>query len=164
MSKKINTRCISLVLTLALMLSSIFSINAFAAGIEDLKPGYNDIGSFTFTDTNTTPVKTVLGTHVDFGVTWRVADGYYGIPNIDKGIGEVKLTLKILDANTGAVLAGPITHIRQPEEDTWFLSTVISANVYYGQKVRVWFDASSVGPSNGNFRSVHVRDFSAKVS
>lgn len=161
---KTKTRAIRFTLVLVLALATVFSSKVYAAGPETLKVGYNPIGTFTFTDTNTTPIKKINGTKVTFYVSWRVADGAAKAPDRDRGIGEAKLTMKILDASTGKTIAGPKTFKREAEDDTWYLNDSISAKVKYGQKVRVWFDASSVGKSNGKYRSIYIHDFFAEVS
>ncbi len=161
---KAKTRAIGFILTLVLALSTVFSSKVSAAGTETLNVGETPIGSFTFTNTNTTPIKTIKGTKVTFTVNWRVADGASGAPDVDKGIGDAKLTMKVLDASTGKTIAGPKTFKRGTGDDTWYLTNSITVNVKYGQKVRVWFDASSVGQSNGKYRSIYIRNFEAKVS
>ena len=161
--KTLSLRVIGMVTALVLLLTGAFATTAFAAGVEDLNKGYNEMGSFTFTNTNTSPTKTIYGNKVTFYVTWRTADGAADAPDVDAGIGETKLTLKILDANTGTTIAGPLTFTRETTEDSWYMTDEISVNVTPGQQVRVWFDASSAGASNGHYRSIYVDAFDAEV-
>lgn len=160
--KSFRKRFFGLFLSIMMLLS--FSTNAFAAGVETLGRGYTDIGSFTFTDTNTTPTKTIQGGHVKFEVLWRVADGGSSAPNIDQGIGEVKLTMQVLDANTGRALTPKRVFTVLENEEAWYTYSAIELDVAEGQKVKVWFDASSVGQSNGHFRSIYIASFGAEVS
>lgn len=162
--KSFSLRAVSLVAALVLLLSGVFATTASAAGVETLTLGDNDIGSFTFTNTNTTPTKTIEGSKVKFTINWRVADGAQGIPDIDQGIGEAKLTVKVLDANTGTVIAGPYVFQRQSTDDSWFLTHDFTVNLGSPNRaIRLWFDASSVGASNGHYRSIHVSSFEAYV-
>lgn len=163
--KRFSLRIISLVSAMVLLLTGAFATTAFAAGEETLEVGYNDIGSFTFTDTNTTLGKTIQGTQATFVVSWRIADGVMGAPDVDAGLGDVKLTLKVFDADTGEVLAGPQTFYRENTDDAWYITDEITVNLgRTNRRVKVWFDASSLGASNGNYRSIHVRAFEAYVS
>lgn len=124
------------------------------AGVETLEIGYNDIGDFTFTDTNLTPVKTIAGTKVTFTIPFYKADS-------DKGIGPVKLTVKVKDLN-GKVLAQGTKS--EKAGVTGAVLTIKDLDLKTkNKKVQIWFDASSVGESNGKFRSITVSGFSATV-
>lgn len=137
---------------------------AFAAGTETLEPGITEMGDFVFNDTNVTPVKTINGSHVTIYVNWRRADGLYGAPNVDAGLGDVKLTLKILDSS-GNSLTSPQVFYYDDSAVNGYVTDEISLDVTSGQKIRIWMDASSVNPSasNGNYRSIYIRSFGAEV-
>lgn len=158
---KMNIRIIGILMAVVLFVNML-TATAHAAGPEILKTGTTYIGSFTFTDTNTTPIKTINGTKVTFQVYWRTADGGGDAPNVDQGIGNTKLTLQIIDANTNKALTSKKVFYPQ-DNDSWYQYAEISVNVTKGQKVKLWFDASSVGTSNGKYRSIYVRDYYAVV-
>lgn len=125
------------------------------AGTENLPVGSYEIGSFTFTDTNLTPVKTVLGSNVSFGIAFRKA-------STDTGIGGVKLTVQIRDTN-GNALSPKWVYTPSDDSVLTFVTTPTINLGYRGRPIRIWFDASSTGQSNGNFRSIEVASFISYV-
>lgn len=138
-------RIISLFMALALMIVGMPCASASAAGRETLPSGIYEIGSFTFQNTNLSPVKTVSGTKLGLGISFKKAP-------TDKGIGNVKLTVQIRDANTGAVL---VQKTEVANEGGNKMLTIAPIDLgYAGRKIKIWYDASSTGASNGNFRSI----------
>lgn len=140
-----KNRITSLFLVLALMLSCISATSVSAAGVETLPGGIYEIGSFTFQDTNLSPTKTVSGTHLGLNVSFKKASS-------DKGLGNVKLTVQIRDANTGALLEEETELANENGNKT--LTIKLFDLGYAGRKIKIWYDASSAGPSNGNYRSI----------
>lgn len=125
------------------------------AGVETLPYGSYEIGGFTFTNTNLTPVKTVAGSKFRF-------DGVFCKAASDRGIGPVKLTVQVRDANTGEVISTWVSEQSREDMDAIFLSDTIDLG-YAGRKIQFWFDASSVGQSNGHYRSIEIMNFSTYV-
>lgn len=162
-TKSIKVRLLSIISAIVLLLSNSFT--TYAAGIETLDPGLTVMGTFAFNNVNTTQAKTVNGTNVTIYVNWRRADGLYGSPNGDAGIGDVKLTMQILDT-TGKALTGKYVFYYDETANNGYVLDEIDLNVTKGQKIRVWFDASSVNPSqsNGRYRSIYIKDFWAFVT
>lgn len=126
------------------------------AGVETLPYGQHSIGAFTFTDTNLTPVKTVAGTKVQFLIGFRKASN-------DAGIGQVKLKVQIRDASGSAI--SPVWEYT-PDPDSIATSIVTpELNLgYAGRRIQIWLDASSVGASNGNYRSLYISPFISYVN
>lgn len=162
-SKKFKVRLLSIITAMIMALSG--AVTAYAAGVETLDPGLTVMGTFAFNNNNTTPVKTINGTHVTLYVTWRRADGLYGAPSGDQGIGDVKLTMQILDSTNNAI-TGQYVFYYDETASNGYVTDQISLNVTKGQKIRIWFDASSVNPaqSNGKYRSIYIKDFWAVVT
>lgn len=145
LKNKKKRRLISYLVAFTLMLGSINDISAFAAGVETLPFGRYDIGDFTFTNTNLSPTKTVSGTRLGLGISFKKA-------SIDAGLGNVKLTVQIRDANTGEVLA---TENEEANENSNKMLTIKPVDLgYSGRKIKIWYDASSTGVSNGKYRSI----------
>lgn len=163
-AKSWKKRLVSIIACMVLVLSA--TITSHAAGIEDLDPGITEMGDFVFYNNNTSPAKTVNGSHVTINVAWRRADGLYGAPNADAGLGDVKLSMRILDANTGNALTGTHVFYYDGTATNGYVNDEISLNVTPGQKIQIWMDASSVNPSqsNGKYRSIYIRDFWALVT
>lgn len=165
-AKKRSFRVLSVIMVLVAVVTC-FSTTASAAGAETLNKGKTSIGEFNFTDKNTTPPKTIKGTKVTFEFLWRMADGYCGNgKSEDRDQNQAyppKLTLQILDYDTGKALTGKV--VFHASSDTWYSPARISTKVPYGKRVKVWFDASSEpGESNGAFRSIHIHQFIGVVS
>lgn len=154
----IKTRVFTVLVSLIIMFGAC-AIPTSAAGVEDLPQGWYDIGAFTFTDTNLTPVKTVLGDQVRFQISWRIADE-------DQGCGHERLTVQVRDADTGAPLS-PYYVSDMGYDDCWYWTLDIpTISVATGQEIQVWFDVSTKNPAeaNGNFRTAHVVSFKSYVS
>ncbi len=152
--KKSLRRFVSLVLIFALMVSFSTTVKEVsAAGNDTLPYGEYEIGSFTFSNHNLTPTKTVGATGMlKFGVSWRVA-------NSDKGVGEIKLTVQVRDVDTQKVLSSIVVK-RESYDDMYYVYDETPAiYVTKGTKLQIWFDASSVGTSNGNYRSAYIQSF-----
>lgn len=158
-AEKWRKRIVSIVVLLAVILVGNFPTEVNAAGIENLYSGVNNIGGFTFTNVNTTPTKTVEGTSVTFTIKWKKADS-------DAGIGDVKLTMQILDATTGNALTGKYVFTRDATDTEEYITDSFQVNVANGQKIKIWFDASSVdvSTSNGKYRSISISSLWAIVN
>lgn len=159
----LKKQLLSFVAVMLLVLSSAGT--AYAAGTETLDPGLTEMGDFVFFNNNTTPVKTINGTNASINISWRKADGLYGAPNADTGIGDVKLTVKILDSSGNALTGTHVFYYDDATAVNGYMNNEINLNVTQGQKIRVFMDASSVNPSqsNGNYRSIYIRNFWAFV-
>lgn len=131
------------------------NIPILRAGTETLKYGQNLIGSFTFTDTNLSPVKTIPSGASSFQLRLKFRKAAS-----DKGIGDVKLTVQIRRTNGTVVYSGSARDVSGLSGQTEFLTEVVG--VSSGQQYQIWLDASSVNPSqsNGNFRSIEVDMYS----
>lgn len=143
-----------LCLILVLAMSIVGIASASAAGPEDLRPGWYNIGAFTFTNVNTTPVKTVLGTSVSFDILWRPSEE-------DLGNGFQKLTIQVIDADTGAPLSPRYTS-EMGYDDCWYWGiTTPEIAVNYGQRIQVWFDVSTLNPAeaNGYYCTAYIHSF-----
>lgn len=153
--KKSNRRIICSLLALMLLVSGVTATKASAAGVETLPAGSYEIGGFTFTNNNLTPVKTVGATgHIKFGVAWRIS-------NNDAGLGDIKLTVQVRNASTQRVLTSMVVK-REPSDDGWYIYDETSPiYVTAGTKLQIWFDASSVGASNGNYRTALIKSFTS---
>lgn len=125
------------------------------AGVETLPYGGYSIGAFTFTDTNLTPVKTVQGRKISLFINFTKAAS-------DRGIGPVKLSVQIRDT-AGNALSDVYTYSQTNENDELLLIVPEIDLGTTGRQIQIWFDASSVGASNGNFRSIEVFDFQSYV-
>lgn len=163
-TKKLKIRLMS-ILTCAIVAVSGMAAMPVNAAVTTLNPGVTEMGNFVFSDTNTTTSKTVNGTDVTIYLNWRRADGQYGAPNSDQGLGDVKLTFQILNANTGAAITSKQVCYYDSTAQNGYVTDQVHFTVPYGQKIRVWMDASSVNPSasNGKYRSIYIRSFSAFV-
>ena len=125
------------------------------AGEEVLPIGYHSIGSFVFYNNNLTPVKTVEGRYLQLMLGYSVASS-------DSGIGGIRLTVQIRDAYTGAVIG---SYQGTVERGATTYATTQSFDLgYAGRKVRIFFDASSSGASNGNYRSAYIQSFTSHVT
>lgn len=162
-AKNLKKRLLSFIA--AMLLVCISTGTAYAAGVETLEPGITEMGDFVFFNNNTTPVKTINGSHVTIYVNWRRADGLYGAPAADEGIGDVKLTMRIIDANTNTALTSDQVFYYDNTAVNGYVTDEISLDVTQGQKIKIFMDASSVNPatSNGKYRSIYIRSFGAEV-
>ncbi len=157
---------ITCIIMTAIMALACINVTAFAAsgtpdanpmaGVEDLPKGIYTIGGFTFTDTNTTPVKTVKGTSMSFTVKWKRASS-------DAGTGNEKLTIQIIDATTGKALSPKYTSVENGSAATLITPTL---TVKYNQKIRIWFDVSTNKSSeaNGKLRSAQIITFVSYIN
>ena len=103
-------------------------------------------GSYTFTDYNLTPVKTMGkgGTLVISG-SFRGTDGY-------ADVSRIQLTGQIRSAYSGAVKASTLV----VDDRSGATSFVMSCQVSQGEKIQLFFDASSVANSPGIYRSAYI--------
>lgn len=158
-------RCISIILTVMIVLISDYPIIAFAQASENEKEvnlystaeslpfGSYLIGNFTFKDTNLSQPKIVPSgaSSMQFFFSFHKATS-------DTGIGDVKLTVQIRRVNGIVVYTTTVNAYSSQKASFW--TEVI--NVKPGEQYQIWLDASSVNPaqSNGNFRSITVEVYS----
>ena len=169
MKKMRKKRIFAILLAAITLTSTIIPINAFAAekgevvsenvtpraGEETLPLGYHSIsGEFTFYDTNLTPVKTVVGRYMQLMFGFSVASS-------DQGLGGIRLTVQIRDAITGAVIGSYQGTVERGS--TVYVSPSFDLG-YGGRRIQIFFDASSSGQSNGNFRRATIYGLTSLVS
>ena len=161
-------RFLGIVLAAVMLASTMLSTSVFAAeehdtltenvvpraGEETLPIGYYSIGSFTFRDTNLTPVKTVAGRYMQIMLGYSVASS-------DQGLGGIRLTVEVRDAYTGAVIGRYQGTVERGA--TAYASPTFDLG-YAGRRIQFFFDASSSGASNGNYRTAYIQSFTAHVT
>lgn len=171
-TRKKNLLCFSFIILMAF--SFIFSVPIYAsennpiitreslddnakAGTEVLPLGDYIIGSFTFTDTNLTPVKTPAGRYIRLFMGFQKA-------SIDSGLGNVSLTVNVRDARTGQIISKNYK-ADNPTPGIWSMLITDQIDLGYANRpIQIWFDATSMGQSNGNFRSITVDSLRSTVS
>lgn len=124
------------------------------AGIETFRLNKNyHVGSFTFTQRNTTPRKTVEGRYLYTYLDMTRASSDLGVAST-----PIKVTVKILDASTLNQIGGGATYIIQPGSNiTGGFETDLG---YAGRQIYIKFEATSYnGATNGYNRTVYVQDF-----
>lgn len=130
-------------------------ITVARSGVEVLPYGSYEIGNFTFTDCNYTPVKTVEGSVISLSLLFKKA-------SIDQGTGPVKLTIQICDENCNPI--SPKWTYSMSENSVMMGATTPDFDLgYAGRKIRIFTDASSVGASNGHYRSITFDYFGSYV-
>ena len=148
MSLKLRKTLICLLLILAIGVINVSP--AFASDIYYVGTWY-ETGTFSFTDYTLTSVKTVMGRYI------TVTISFYK-PYWDAGLGDIKLKFEIRDAYTNQAITGQ--YVVGTTGSTVVTQTYYDIDLgYSGRQVRFWFDASSAGQSNGNFRSATVSAF-----
>ncbi len=169
MNTKRRKRFLGILLATVMLTSTMFSANnVFAAeknepAVESIKPrageetlpiGYYSIGAFTFRNTNLTPVKTVAGRYMQLVLAYSVASS-------DQGLGGIRLTVQIRDAYTGAVIGSYQGTVERGATTYAYPSFDLG---YAGRRIQFFFDASSSGASNGNYRSAYIQNFTSVVT
>ena len=116
------------------------------AGTETWYTGSGAGGDYTFTNNNTTPVKTMGNSG-----TLRISGYFYGADGYATS-SPIVLTVKILDVSTGATLSKTVVN------DDLSGSTAFSTSCYVtaGQRIQLFFDASSIANPPGIYRKAHV--------
>lgn len=150
---------ISFALAIVMVLSMVFTVPIQAAGTNEVLPivTYN-IGGFTFTDTNLTPTKIPAGRYITVSATFKKA-------SIDAGLGNVKLSMNIRDAYTGQVISKTYVQPADATGQNWVILLTDKIDLGYANRpIQIWFDASSTGASNGNYRSIEVQFYGSTVS
>lgn len=118
------------------------------SGVETIPYGVYNTGGFTFTNNNLTKVKTIAGSKISFTIAFKKA-------SIDAGIGNVKLKFQVRDIYGNAI--SPVYEMAASPNGYDRFLTIDDLNLgYTGRKVQFWYDASSTGQSNGNYRSIQV--------
>lgn len=136
--KKVITCCI-----LAMTLCIVSVMPAFAA--EVWYSGQNYYANYTFHDTNLTPYKEIANSG-----TLVVGGSFY---KNDQGSSNIKLTVEIRDYSSGRVLARTVVeNSNYPYRNDFLVEAPVSA----GQKIQLFFDASSVNNPPGFYRSAYV--------
>lgn len=140
--KTIKKKVLSLV---AVLMASImaFSVPAMAAGTETWYGGWVDEPTIVVTNNNLTPVKTMGQSG-----TLHVAAAIKRRPDLEPaGCPKVKMTMQIRDLNGNVLRSGTVS------EDAFMPQVHLSLPVTKGQKLRIFFDVSSVSHNpNGNYR------------
>ena len=143
-----SSRTKSLVSLLLVLVLSFCNLSACFASDYDTIPlnSVYQIGTFSYTDYCTSGWKIVEGRYLTLYVAFYK-------PTWDAGIGEIKLTVTIRDAYTEALI---YEYIAGPTNGTTIVSdTKYNIDMgYAGRTIKLTLDASSVGPSNGNWRSM----------
>ena len=128
------------------------------AGVEKFRLNKNyEVGSFTFTNKNTTPTKTVEGRYLYtyFKMAWTSSD---------KGVSTtpIRVTVEVLDAATKKNITTKYYIINPKGSVDGGFETDLK---YAGRKICYRFDASSYnGPTNGYYRSARVDRFMVNTS
>ncbi len=101
--------------------------------------------SYTFTDTNLTPYK-IMGNTANLVVFGK-------FKKADTGRSNIKLTVQIRDYPSGRVLDQMVVdNTNYPNTNMFFLATTVTA----GQKIQLFFDASSINNPPGFYRKAWV--------
>ena len=130
---------------MAMVMMCLVSVQPAMAAETWTIAGSNYDYDFTFVDDNLTPYKNIgdTGTLVVYGYFYKA----------DSGASNIKLTVQIRDYPSGQVLAQTVVNNNNyPFSDNFNLST----SVYSGQKVQLYFDASSINNPPGFYRSAYV--------
>ena len=137
--------CIVLVLILGLCNLTVASAETYYSGT------LHEIGPFSFTDYTISSSKHIEGRYIAFRI-----DFYK--PYWDSGLGDILLKFEVRDAYTGQAIT--TRYVLGPTGSAIYSDTFYYVDLgYAGRDVEFWFDASSAGTSNGNFRSATVELF-----
>lgn len=137
------------IITTLLLIVALFAVSvqpALAAGNETWYNTKNYDYAFTFTDDNLTPYKTIgnSGELVMYGYFYKADSSSYS---------NIKLTAQIRDYPRGKVLGTTtVENIDYPISNFF----VVKADVKKGQKVQIYFDASSINNPPGPYRKAYV--------
>ena len=157
MKLKLKHRITSCLIAMIMVLSLGVS-NAYASGTETFYLNHNYyVGSFTFTDQNTTPVKTVQGRYLYTYFNMSRASIDQGIPTT-----PIVVTVEVIDANTYQVIKTAYYYL----STSGYLGDGFETDLgYAGREIRYRFDASSYnGPTNGHYRSAYIETFMVNTS
>lgn len=124
------------------------------SGVETLPEGkWYNIGSFSFSGYNVTPVKTVPGEYLTLGIQYDQA-------SYDAGSGPMLLTVKIKDYYTGEYIDSAQYPIADPSslytQEDFYMG-------YAGRKIQIRFELSSTNGSTVE-RSANVNTFRSYVT
>lgn len=125
-------------------LSTLSDVELYA-GTETWYTGSGLGGDYTFTNNNTTPVKTMGNSG-----TLRISGSFYGADGYASA-SPIKLTVRI-QSTSGTVLSSTIA----VDELSGATPFSVSCPVSQGQKIQLFFDASSVANPPGIYRKAHV--------
>lgn len=158
MRRKFKHRVISCLMAALMLVTMLGVSNVYAAGVETFKLNNEyDVGSFTFTDGNITPTKTVEGRYLYTYFKMSKASSDQGVAGT-----RIKVTVEVLDASTKQIL-GTAYYIIDPGKsmDGGFETDL----GYAGRRICYRFDASTYnGPTNGYYRSAYVERFVVNTS
>lgn len=136
----------SLILSFALLLTSAFP--TFAAGTEDWSNSTRTyVGSMHMTNYNLTPVKTIKRSG-----TLHIVGHFYG-EDAHAAVSPIKLTAQIRRANGGVI--GNASTVKV-DNRSGLIDFEVSCPVSSGQKVQIYFDASSISNPPGYYRQAFV--------
>lgn len=102
-------------------------------------------GEYTFTNNNTTPVKTMGNSG-----TLLISGNFYGADGYASA-SPIKLTVRI-QSTSGSILSSTVV-VDDRSGSTPF---AVSCPVSQGQKIQLFFDASSIANPPGIYRKAHV--------
>lgn len=169
MKTKFNKVLTSLILAVSMLMSS--ALPAFAAenpvtekvevasvnASTTLPAGqhYSIASSIPFTDQKT------IGDYYVQG-RWLNLTFDCELPNSDRGENGIYITVKILDANTNAVLGEDKEEVPHKGQTTYGIDMTFDLGSF-GRNVKILFDASSRTTSNGNYRSAIIKNLTSYV-
>ncbi len=108
--------------------------------------------SYTLTDNNLTPYK-IMGDTANLVV-------FGNFKKADTGSSNIKLTVQIREYPSGRVLAQTVVNnTNYPNSNMFFITTQVTA----GQKIQLFFDASSINNPPGFYRKAWV-DYDAYLA
>ena len=136
----------------------------FMFGLCSMSPAFADInyyggawydhGTFSFTDYTLTSMRRIMERYVAIRLDFHK-------PYWDTGLGDINLTFEIRDADTGQTI---VQYVLGPAGSTQIGNSYTWVDLgYAGRYVRFFFDASSAGTSNGNYRSATIDVFRVYV-
>lgn len=136
----------------AVMMMCLTSVHPVIAAETWTIAGGNYDADYTFTDDNLTPYKIIgdTGTLVVYGYFFKD----------DSGDSNIKLTAQIRDYPSGKILAQEVVENNDYPFSNNFM---ISTNVYSGQRIQLYFDASSINNPPGFYRKAYV-NYSAYIT
>lgn len=121
--------------------------------VHSFGPGmYQRVGSFTFTNNNWTPVKTIYPAgslrHFHFNGAFEKADSYNGL---------VKLTLKVKRVSDGKIIFNKVFYPNSDGKGTFGTDVFWVDESKETEKVQLFFDASTYNATPpGPYRSLYV--------
>lgn len=135
------------IITSFILIVAMISLSVQTASAnETWKSGKNYNYSFSFTDDNLTPYKNI-------GTTGELVVYGYFVKADKASYSNIKLTAQIRDYSTGKTLASTTVKNTDYPITNMFM---VTANVKKGQKIQLYFDASSINNPPGPYRKAHI--------